>query len=675
MLRPMRILAILLALLAAAAAAAGQTYQGKELVRAELLADTDAIVPGEPFTAGVLLDIEPGWHVYWEYPGDAGAPTTLDWTLPQGMRAGDIQWPVPLAVPEPGDILVYAYKDQVLLLTRITPPSDLEDGEVTLRVRAAWLVCEVVCIPGAAELELTLPVAESASPANAELFDKYHALLPRDDAPFTAQWAFQGGNWEIAVSGIPEGDKLSFFPLLPEEAVAGHPEVTQDGGEATVRIRADAELRGVFVLERNGERLGFLLEPADTDVEESPLATAPGMALAILLAFVGGLILNLMPCVFPVLGIKIMGFVGQAGEERGRVILHGLLYTAGILVSFWVLAGVLLGLRAGGEELGWGFQLQSPAFVYALLLVLFVFGLNMSGVFEIGASATTVGGKLAGRSSLGGSFFAGVLATIVATPCAAPFLATALGAALALPPVSALVLFTFIALGLASPYLVLSGFPALVKYLPRPGQWMETFKQAMAFLLYAAAAYLLWVLEGQIGADEMLTLLIALVFVALACWIYGRWTGFDRSPGVRRVSMATAAVVLALAVAAGYPSPNREIEWIPWSPETVQRLREEGRPVYLDFTARWCATCQTNKRIVFSSREVLDRFKELNVAAVKADWTNHDAAITHELAKWGRSAIPFNLVYLPGETEPNILPELLTPGIVLDALNEKRPRP
>ncbi|MFN5561478.1 MAG: protein-disulfide reductase DsbD family protein, partial [Opitutaceae bacterium] len=417
-------------------------------------------------------------------------------------------------------------------------------------------------------------------------------------------------------------------------------------------------------------------------------AASTGLVGTVLLAFLGGVVLNLMPCVFPVLGIKVLGFVNQAGSDRGKVVLHGLVFTAGVLASFWALAGALLALRAGGEQLGWGFQLQSPAFVYGMAVFMLVFALNLSGLFEVGLSATGAGAGLQSQEGLGGSFFTGMLATLVATPCSAPFLAPALGAALALSAVESLVVFTAIAVGLSAPYLLLSLFPSAVKLLPRPGAWMETFKQLMAFPLYATVGWLVWVLAAQTAGDDygLLMILFAFVLVAMAAWAYGRFGQAHGKPSRQRWGTAAALALLVGGVALGWPQPPPAVgssstgaggasgkgayavAWQPWSPEAVAAAQAAGRTIYVDFTARWCATCQTNKAAVFSSSEVLAELARRDVLLLKADWTNKDPRITQELAKFQRSAVPFNVIYHPGQAAPRVLPELLTPGIVLDAL-------
>ena len=363
-----------------------------------------------------------------------------------------------------------------------------------------------------------------------------------------------------------------------------------------------------------------------------------------MLAFLGGLILNLMPCVFPVLGIKILGFVHQAGADRRKVTLHGLAFALGVLLSFWALSVGLLVLRASGRELGWGFQLQEPGFVFALAVFLLIFALNLSGLFEIGLSATGVGADLQMKSGYSGSFFTGALATVVATPCSAPFLAPALGAAFspAFSAAESFMLFTAIAVGLALPYLVLSLFPQAVDLLPSPGAWMETFKQLMSFPLYATVGWLVWVLAGQTKEDDHALLLIVfgLVLAAMAAWVYGRWTQQGGSAGRRRFGLAVAAALLVAGVAIGFPGkPSKDIVWEPWSRETVARLHAEGKTLYVDFTARWCWTCQSNKAVVFSSAKVRAALRQHGVVLLRADWTNRDPRITEELARFNRSAV------------------------------------
>jgi thiol:disulfide interchange protein len=397
--------------------------------------------------------------------------------------------------------------------------------------------------------------------------------------------------------------------------------------------------------------------------------TMPLLSLKIIiLAFVGGLILNMMPCVFPVLGIKIMGFVNQATKTTHKATIHGLVFTAGVLISFWTLAGIIIFLRAGGDALGWGFQLQYPSFVFILTLVFFMFALNLTGLFEIGGTALRIGSFLIKKTSYSGSFLSGILATTIATPCTAPFLASALGAALGLAPLQSLFLFTVIALGFSAPTLVLSALPALIKALPKPGPWMESFKCIMAFPLFATTGYLIWVLGGQVGEYGLLFVLLSLVLVSMGAWIYGRWATTKKT---RRIAQVFSLGFILGAVWLGYPKTNNDhLLWQQWSPELVRAIRKEGKPVYVDFTARWCATCQTNKALVLSSQKLLNAFKEKEVILIKADWTKKNPLIAKALTEFGRSAVPLNLIYLPGKQAPIVLPVILTPEIVLDVLKD-----
>jgi thiol:disulfide interchange protein len=654
-------------------------------VQAALVAAETSVQPGRAFTVAIRLTHEPHWHTYWINPG-TGYPTSVQWELPAGWTAGEIEWPTPDVVRDrSGTITGNGYEGVTYLPVTITPPADAAVGStVTLRAAVDWLMCADVCIPGDARVELALPVRAEPPAAHPE-HRTLRAGLPREVPALQAEARREDDRITLRLTGVSlDGPAPWFFSdngLIQYDAAQ---EARSEGATTvlvlTVAPDADASgerLTGVLARETSwvaGETVKGAI--VDVPIATGPAADAVADAAAPLigtltLAFIGGLILNLMPCVFPVLGIKILGFVNQAGAERRKVILHGVMFTVGVLASFWALAAALAVLRAGGEQLGWGFQLQSPGFVFGLAVVLLVFGLAMSGVFEFGLSATGVGSQLQMRQGYAGSFFTGVLATVVATPCSAPFLAPALGAALALPTTESFVVFTAIALGLSTPYLLLSIFPAAIRILPRPGGWMETFKQVMAFPLYATVAYLIWVLAGQTTENGLLMALFGLTLVAMAVWFYGRYSAPAAKPSRRRVGFVGTAVLLVLAAWVGWPrdAAPTDIVWQPWSAEAVAKARAENRPVYVDFTARWCATCQTNKRIVFSSDEVKRVFRDRNIVTLKADWTNRDAAITEELARWNRSAVPFNLVYLPNQPEPIVLPELLTPNTVLEALN------
>ena len=690
-------------------------------VQASLVSADTSIRPGQPLTVALRLVHAEHWHTYWLNPG-TGLATSLNWKLPAGWTAGEIQWPAPLALKDKaGAVTGHGYEGELFLPVTLTPPAHLSPGStVELKASADWLMCEEICVPGNADVSLTLPVSAAAPQPDATYGAKIRATLaglPRADAA-----------WQITATRAAKTVTLTVTPTRPGTAGAtapaslhffsddgviayDEPQTARSDGKGgfalTLPIAADgpkeakkllgvlttstswlpgATLRGLRIetdLPLAASGAGPVAQPSTLNSQPAPTSapTAPAsLAGTLLLALIGGLILNLMPCVFPVLGIKILGFVNQAGHDKKKVVMHGLVFALGVLLSFWSLATVLAILRAGGDKIGWGFQLQSPAFVFTLACVMLVFALNMSGVFEFGLSATGVGTDLQMKSGYAGSFFTGVLATVVATPCSAPFLAPALGAALALSTIESFAIFTAIAVGLAAPYLLLSIFPQAVKILPRPGAWMETFKQFMAFPLYATVGYLVWVLAGQTTDEGLQNVLFGLVLVALAIWVYGRWNAPGASAGRARFGVAGLVLVGATGLWLGWPhnaaarsaaataSGAPEVVWEPWSKEAVAQLRAAGRPIYVDFTARWCATCQANKKVLFHNDELLRTFAERKVATLRADWTNQDPRITAELAAYHRSAVPFNVIWLPGKDAPVILPELLTPGIVLDAL-------
>ncbi len=691
---------------------------GEKHVTASLVAEQSALVPGQTTTVALRLVHDEHWHTYWQNPGEAGLPTTISWKLPEGFAAGPIQWPVP-DITDTGGVLTYGYGGELLLLVDIAVPADAKVGEaVTLQAEAEWLMCKEACIPGDAKVSLALPVAaeSAADPKWAARIAAVREALPQETTKLTARAYRNGSDITIRVQAadgivLAAGEAAFFSDDGAIETQALQPVAPPTGGAVDLKVRqAPAagrpnELAGLLVAPagwwQGGPQAvvvrspvidgavpasGAALQPASSATGR-PDGAAHGFFGILALAFVGGLILNLMPCVFPVLGIKILGFVQQAGESRAKVRLHGLTFAAGVLVSFWVLAGILIALRPadGAAAQGWGFQLQNAGFDFALAIVMLVFGLSLSGVFEIGGSLIGAGAGLQAKSGYAGSFFSGVLATVVATPCSAPFLAPALGAAMVLPPAAALAAFTAIGVGLALPYLVLSFAPALVKVLPRPGAWMETFKQFMAFPLYATVAFLLWVLAGLLGDDHFafLFVLLGLVLIAAAVWVLGRWAVLHRPARTRWTARLVAVGLLAGGVTLGWPKSETTVpgdtaavlpqpDWQPWSTGAVERLRAEGRIVYVDFTARWCVTCQVNKGVVFGSAEVLREFRDRQVAALRADWTRQDPKITAELQRLGRAAVPVNLVYLPGRADPILLPEVLTPGIVLEAVRGER---
>ena len=654
-------------------------------VKASLVAADASVKPGQPLTVALRLVHDAHWHTYWLNPG-TGLATSLKWNLPAGWTAGEIQWPAPLALKDKaGNTIGNGYEGELFLPITLTPPANVTAGSsVELKASADWLMCAEICVPGSADVALTLPVSTGTPNPDATYGLKIRttvAGLPRADTA-----------WKVTASRDAKNITLTITPTANSTAAPANLHVFSDDGlvafdlPQTVKPNGQGGFTLVAPISPDGPKdaktfLGVLttstswvpgatlrgLRVDTTFVAAAPPSTPIAQLLGTLvLAFLGGLVLNLMPCVFPVLGIKILGFVNQSGQDKKKVVLHGLVFALGVLLSFWSLAAVLAILRAGGQELGWGFQLQEPGFVFILAAVMLVFAMNMSGVFEFGLSATAVGADLQMKSGFAGSFFTGVLATAVATPCSAPFLAPALGAALAVPTGESFVIFTAIAVGLSAPYLLLSLFPEAVKILPRPGAWMETFKQFMAFPLYGTVGALVWVLAGQLGDDSLMAIL-GLVTIALGIWVYGRWTAPGASAGRVRFGYGGLLVLLLVGAWLGWPAQSKVV-WEPWSPEAVTKLRAEKRTIYVDFTARWCATCQTNKKLVFGSADVLKVFADKKIATLRADWTNKDPRITAELAAYNRSAVPFNVIWLPGNDAPVILPELLTPGSVLDVV-------
>ncbi|MGA0845711.1 MAG: protein-disulfide reductase DsbD family protein [Luteolibacter sp.] len=645
--------------------------------RARLLSEQKAIAPGQPFT--VLLEIEhpQGWHSYYQNTGGVELPPSIEWSLPDGLKAGDIQWPAP-SVKDGFLGKSFIYDGTLGLLVDITPDASLRAGEsVTLRADASWQICKESCISENKSFTLTLPVAEQAQsdPAVVDAFARARAAMPIHDP-----------SWQSSVSSGPDAflvtirgakDKLEFNDFVPDQAFV---KSAADGGSIrrendTWTIRLPRQSVDAFgdPIESGNAISGILLgaQPhrmALTQISAPAPVAAPWSRYLPILGgmLLGGLILNLMPCVFPVIGLKIMGFVQQAGTDRKKIAVHGLVFTAGVLLSFGVLSSVLYLLRtAAGDTIGWGYQLQEPWVVCALMLLMFLLALNMAGVFEIGVSATSVGGHLQAKHGFGGSFFSGVLATVVATPCSAPFLGAAIGAAVALPALQFFVAFAAMGIGLSLPYLVLSAFPKLIDALPRPGAWMESFKQGMSFLLFATAGYLLWIYGGLIDLDALLNPLIGLTCIAIAAWIHGRWN----LPHRKRSTRAAAIGCVALFAVSGFlltmPPKESALSWEPWTAASQDQHLADGIPVYIDFTAKWCATCQVNKKRAYTP-EVIKLMQDKGIVAMKADKTRANPEIEAALSRYGRSAIPVNVLLVPGK-EPVIFPELLSPNHLIEA--------
>jgi len=660
------LLALLLSPIAWASESAPVTSPRANVV---LYADRAAIAPGEPFRLMLHQRLARGWHTYWENAGDAGAPPELTLDLPEGWTTGPLQFPAPSRIAF-GPLMNYGYTGEAAFLLPITPPASLTLGQqVTLNAEATWLVCAEVCIPEEGRFTLTLDVAASPSPAHAIRFMAAEAALPRA-APFTARFGFSGARGTLEV----ESDSFSpaslrgaeFFPLAAGVIENAPPQTltTRDGGLSLALTRGPGELparlTGVLtVTDAAGVRGAYL-------IDAGPGAT-PGSNLPIwqLLAFalLGGLILNLMPCVFPVLAMKAMALARLGGADRRHIRLEALGYTAGVVLGFLAIGGAMLGLRAAGGVAGWGFQFTYPAFVAGMAWLMLAVGLNLSGVFRVSGPST---------SGTGGSFGTGLLAVIVATPCTAPFMATAIGAALTLPPAASLAIFGAMGLGMALPYALLGVFPALGRLLPRPGAWMERLRQFLAFPMYAAAAWLVWVLAQQAGPDGVLTALVGAVLIALAAWAYGVAQQSARTPRRLSQSLAVAALFAALAMlpllGTAPPASAAPASGEAWSPQRLAELRSEGRPVFVNLTAAWCISCKVNERLAIHTEATQRAFAVAGVTQLKGDWTRGDAAITALLREHARDGVPLYLLYPGGGGQPAVLPQILTEGIIMEAL-------
>ncbi|MBL6456628.1 thioredoxin family protein [Belnapia sp. T6] len=678
--RPFVTLLILLAGLAAAPAGAVESAAVRSpRATATLVADRLALAPGEEFRLGLRLRLAPGWHSYWRNAGDAGAAPELALTLPEGATAGTLEFPAPSRIAT-GPLMSFGYEGEVLLPARATA-SATADGAMHVEAEANWLVCADLCIPEEGRFRLTLPVAPAGrlDPALAPLFAATEAALPRP-SPWTARAALEGarGSLRIDGAGLSPGlvREAAFFPDEPGLIQNAAPQALRlrDGG-LTLGLRrpegaaVPATLSGVMVLvDAGGQRSAYAVAaPVGGAVEAAeaglPLWQVLGSAL------LGGLLLNLMPCVFPILAMKAMALARLSGAARGAVRAHAASYTAGVLVSFLALAGMLIGLRGAGLAAGWGFQFTAPAFVAVLAWLMLAIGLNLSGVYAVGGPAGA-GAGLAARGGHAGSFFTGVLAVLVATPCTAPFMAAAVGAALTLPPAETLLVFAALGLGLAAPYALLGLFPSLAGLLPRPGGWMEALRGALAFPMYGAAAWLAWVLAQQAGPDGLLLLLGGAVLIGFAAWALGL---AQRGGGRAGRLLAGAAAIGALALLPGLTSAppamaGAEAAAEAWSPARVAALQAEGRPVFVNMTAAWCITCKVNEQLVLRSAPVQAAFAGRNLAYLKGDWTGGDAVIGALLREHGREGVPLYLVYPAGGGAPQVLPQLLTEGIVLRAV-------
>jgi thiol:disulfide interchange protein DsbD len=647
------------------------------------VADVAAVAPGQDFQAGLRLRLAPGWHSYWKNAGDAGAAPELDLALPAGASTGPIAWPAPERIPY-GPLVNFGYTGEVLLPLRVSLPASLAPGEIlTLRADATWLVCADVCIPEEGSFTLTLPVADAAvpSPLGAPMFEAAEASLPRP-LPWTASAGGGAGRASLTLDGTgltrAAVQDAFFFPAEPGvlDNTAAQPMRLRDGSlTLDLTLLADAApsaLAGTLVLrDGGGQRAAFDIAAPITGPVAQPAGTLP-LWHALLLALAGGLVLNLMPCVFPVLAMKAMALARMGGAARGEIRLHAAAYSAGVLVSFAAIGGLLVALRSAGMAAGWGFQFTEPAFVAAMAWLVLAVGLNLSGVFALGRTVGA-GQALAGRSGPLGAFATGGLAVLLATPCTAPFMAAALGAALVMPPAATMAVFLALGLGLAAPYALLGVLPGLARALPRPGAWMERLRQALAFPMYATAAWLVWVLSLQAGPDGVLFGLAGAVVLAAGLWGLGLAQRAEGRLRITGTAAAGVALLVALALlprlsAAPAVAAAADAQAEPWSAARVAELRAAGRPVFVNATAAWCITCQVNERVALRAAGVRDAFAAQGVAYLKADWTRGDPAISALLRDQGRDGVPLYLYWAPGAAAPRLLPQILTEDVVLEAL-------
>ncbi|MFP5229262.1 MAG: protein-disulfide reductase DsbD family protein [Acidobacteriota bacterium] len=656
-----------------------------------LLVPPAQLYPGQSFTAGLDFKMEPGWHVYWTNAGDSGEPPTIDWKLPSGIAAGAMQFPPPKRLPL-GPLMDFGYENEVIFPIPVQVAADFhpEQAQIELAGHVKWLVCRAVCIPGKADLAVsrlasaTAPPTPGSDAAAQSLIARFQAQLPKPlPSSDGATFAQTPQGFVLDVSGIKAGS-AQFFPLDETVIANAAPQpVSRTANAVQVALTKDESLQaapqklnGVLELP-DGAAYEIHASPGAAVALSAPSAGSSGIFGAAALALLGGVLLNLMPCVFPVLFIKGLALVQSSQHERHRLRAHGWIYTLGILVSFWVVVAILIGLRAAGRQLGWGFQFQSPTFLALMAMLLFFLGLALAGQFEIGLSLTSTGGSLAQKQGYAGSFFTGVLAMVVATPCTAPFMGAAIGYALAHSAWVSFTVFTALALGLALPYLALAYFPGWARLLPKPGAWMEVLKQAVAVPIFGTVIWLVWVFTQLAGTTALMGLLAAFLLLAVAGWFLGRWPG-------KAAATTIAAVVLVAAIATpiwsvrafatpaastGTQTSGSSTEWQAFTPSLLQQSRAQGKPVFVDFTASWCLSCQVNERLILRRGDVEQRLRDSGAVLLRADWTNQDPDITQALAALGRSGVPTYALYPADTNSPaHVLPEVLTPGIVLDAL-------
>ncbi|MGZ6009439.1 MAG: protein-disulfide reductase DsbD family protein [Rhizomicrobium sp.] len=687
--RGMKWFAAFILLLAAASPSIAQVDDGAK-VQARLIAESASVAPGGTVAIAFEQVIRPGWHTYWLNPGDVGQPTTLTWSLPAGWKAGALQWPYPMRLPV-GPFMDYGYEGKVWILTHVTAPANVTPGDtVTLKAAASWLVCKEICIPEDTTLSVSLRIGPATiEPSRASAFAAARARMPVP-SPWTMRYAL-ASSLDLFVAAkslaVAHPESARFFPLAGD--VVNAPAAQTMGFAQTGLVlrmtptksfaKKGGTLEGVLVLtSSDGSVQALEVKALPGPVPQATFETGEkgtGFPLALLFAFIGGLILNLMPCVLPVLAMKAFALSSQVGRDRAEAVRESLAYGIGAILSFVGLGALLIALRAGGEAIGWGFQLQEPIIVAGFALLMFGVGLNLSGVFEIAAFGG--GESLTRTSGEVGSFFTGVLAVAVAAPCTAPFMAAALGYGLTQPAIVSLSIFLALGLGFAAPFVLIGISPALMSALPKPGAWMLRFKEALAFAMYGTAAWLVWVLAQQAGANAVASVLAAMVAAGFGAWVWGVSRSFSpRGRGIAALvtliaivaSLSSLALLKTSATQASSSVNVTGLASEPYSAARLASLRASKRPVFVNATAAWCITCLVNDEAALSSARVHDAFNAHHIAYLVADWTRRDPEITRLLAEHGRSGVPLYLFYAPGAPEPKVLPQILTEGEVLAAI-------
>lgn len=668
--------------------------QGEEQVKTRLIANVKSINPGVPFLVGIRLEMKKDWHTYWENPGDAGLETKVKWTLPDGFKVSRLKWPYPEIIMMSG-LVDYGYENEIMLIAEIIPQKDLKTGEqVNIKADISYLVCKSVCLPGKSSNIINLIVNSGKDEFDAEnlpVFDKYMQKIPSGNPASSLN--IKDDTLFVSVSLDKAGDfsESRFFPLKPGIIKNQFRQRYSTGKSGIIfslpkdeYLQEDPDtLKGVLLTGKKNNGIRFekaykitAVSGAKNVINNAGQNNTPGLFLSLVFAFLGGIILNLMPCVLPVLSIKVLSFIGNKDKSKKQIIFHGWLYTAGVILSFLFLSGLLIFLRFSGEQIGWGFQLQSPLFLTVMIIVIFLFALNLFGVFETGNSFVKLGSKFGQSDNKLGSFSGGVAAVLLATPCTAPLMGSAIGFAITQPPVSTLTVFFFLGMGMAFPYLFVSYFPEWLKFIPKPGLWMEHLKQFLGFLLAGTVIWLVWVLSLQQGINSVIMILISLLIASVAAWIYGNWGNLSVKPGKRTVSIIVSLALIIMSVYIALPSDgNSKIKtnpetdgnfWEKYSAEKVSNYVNSGKNVFIDFTAAWCLTCQVNKQTSLDTDAARKLFEDNEIIPLVADWTSQNEEITKALASFGRNSVPLYVLYSGKTGKPVLLPEILTPDILED---------